>query len=219
MKNQCCPRYRLFIGLVVSLLPEASSFCLLSSLSSLGSGGKKMTISLYGPREATVWTCCVMFSDFPSICFFYPPAHLPLKKGLLLNGAALSSSHSARFCGALKQHSLSAAVLLAKLHESPPGCKFNLMASSKWRLQGSSVVSQLGLRLADGPAKVHLWVTVQLSLRGHCDEEVDIWVTYSDRKLCAGQLFRKLKRSTNSVRSPELRVTLCRAIHFRSFAR
>lgn len=164
MKNQCCPRYRLFIGLVVSLLPEASSFCLLSSLSSLGSRGKKMTISLYGPREATVWTCCVMFSEY--LGFFFPPAHLPLKKGLLLNGATLSSSHSARFCVALKQHSLSAAVLSAKLHESPPGCEFNLTASSKWRLQGSTVVSQLGPRLADGPAKVHLRVTVQLSLRG-----------------------------------------------------
>lgn len=48
---------------------------------------------------------------------------------------------------------------------------------------------------------VHLQVTVQLSLRGRCDKDDDTWLTYSDTKLCSGQLFHKLEQSTNSDRS------------------
>lgn len=51
-------------------------------------------------------------------------------------------------------------VLMAKLHESLRGCKFNLMVLSKWRFQGSTAVSQLRLRFADGPG--------QGSPLGHC---------------------------------------------------
>lgn len=72
----------------------------------------------------------------------------------------LSSSHSASFCGTLKQQSWSAAILVAKVHESLRGSKFNLMVLSKWCFQGSTAVSQLGLRFADGPG--------QGSPLGHC---------------------------------------------------